>query len=100
MKNLKILLAGIACGVMIASSALADVHVNGYYRKDGTYVAPHIRASPNSSRADNYGPSQNSFERMNPKSRDFDHDGTPNYLDNDDNNNGIHDNQDKRQYGW
>lgn len=28
--------------------AVADVHVRGYYRKDGTYVRPHTRRSPGS----------------------------------------------------
>lgn len=31
-----------------------DVHVRGYYRKDGTYVAPHYRTAPDSSRSNNY----------------------------------------------
>ena len=31
-----------------------DVNVKGYTRKDGTYVAPHVRSSPNSTKADNY----------------------------------------------
>ncbi len=35
-------------------SALADIHVKGYTRKDGTYVAPHVRSSPNSTNADNW----------------------------------------------
>lgn len=30
------------------------VHVNGYTRKDGTYVAPHYRSAPNSTKADNW----------------------------------------------
>ena len=75
-----------------------DVHVGGYTRKDGTYVRPHIRSSPDSSRANNYGPSRNSSELMNPGSRDSDSDGTPNYLDNDDDNDGTQDNSDKSQY--
>lgn len=29
------------------------VHVNGYYRKDGTYVKPHVRTAPNSTKTDN-----------------------------------------------
>lgn len=37
-----------------ASSALAQVHVRGYYRKNGTYVAPHYRSSPNHTRLDNW----------------------------------------------
>jgi len=32
----------------------AAVHVKGYTRKDGTYVAPHMRSSPNGTTADNY----------------------------------------------
>lgn len=35
-------------------SGWAAVHVNGYTRKDGTYVAPHMRSSPNGTTADNY----------------------------------------------
>jgi hypothetical protein len=31
-----------------------DVHVKGYTRKDGTYVAPHTRSSPNKTKNDNY----------------------------------------------
>ena len=35
------------------SSAIAD-QVRGYYRKDGTYVAPYERSTPNSTKLDNY----------------------------------------------
>jgi hypothetical protein len=38
----------------LASSAIGQVRVRGYVRKDGTYVAPHYRSSPNSTKADNY----------------------------------------------
>jgi len=31
-----------------------DTHVRGYTRRDGTYVQPHKRTAPNSSRRDNY----------------------------------------------
>ena len=31
-----------------------QVHVNGYYRKNGTYVEPHYRSVPNSTKSDNY----------------------------------------------
>lgn len=31
-----------------------DVYVNGYYRSNGTYVAPHYRTSPNKTVNDNY----------------------------------------------
>lgn len=30
------------------------VHVRGYYRKNGTYVRPHMRSAPNGSKADNW----------------------------------------------
>ena len=76
-----------------------DVYVDGYTRSDGTYVPPYIRSSPDGDLSNNYGPSQNDSESLNPWSRDADKDGTPNYLDNDDNNNGILDNNDSSQYG-
>lgn len=43
-------------GLLLLASlfAQADTTVNGYYRKDGTYVAPYARSSPNSTNQDNY----------------------------------------------
>ena len=76
-----------------------DVYVKGYYRKDGTYVRPHIRSSPDGIKSNNYGPSQTSDELMNPRSRDYDKDGTPNYLDLDSDNDGIHDDADSNPFG-
>lgn len=35
-------------------AATADTLVGGYVRSDGTYVAPHVRSSPNSVKYDNY----------------------------------------------
>lgn len=32
--------------LMMASTVLGDVYVRGYYRDDGTYVAPHYRSDP------------------------------------------------------
>lgn len=48
--------------VMVAVSvpAVAADRVNRYFRKDGTYVAPHYRSEPNSRRYDNYS-SQGNF---------------------------------------
>lgn len=41
--------------VMVTSHlVLAQVSVKGYYKKNGTYVAPYIRSSPNSTKTDNY----------------------------------------------
>ncbi|MGE0632468.1 MAG: hypothetical protein AB7O96_08680 [Pseudobdellovibrionaceae bacterium] len=70
-----------------------DVHVKGYYRKNGTYVQPHIRSSPDSYKWNNYGSSDGSGYK-DKNLRDSDKDGTPNYLDTDDNNNGISDDND------
>lgn len=43
-----------------SSNADAYVNVKGYYRSNGTYVAPHVRSNPNGLKYDNYGykPSQ------------------------------------------
>lgn len=38
----------------LAGPVSAQVHVRGYVRKDGTYVAPHERTAPNSTKLDNY----------------------------------------------
>ncbi|QYG04662.1 hypothetical protein [Massilia sp. NP310] len=38
----------------LGASVMAQTHVRGYTKKDGTYVAPHYRSSPNSTRNDNY----------------------------------------------
>lgn len=40
--------------ILLSVDALADVHVRGYYRKNGTYVAPHWRSSPNNTTLDNW----------------------------------------------
>lgn len=91
----------------VASPAYAkDVYVRGHYRSDGTYVAPHVRSAPNSTRSDNYGPSTSGqstspygLYSAPPRTRDHDRDGTPNYLDRDDDNDVTHDDRDKSQYG-
>ena len=46
----------------------------------------------------NYGPSRESYELMNPRSRDYDRDGTPNYLDMDSDNDGFTDDFDRNPY--
>lgn len=49
------LIIGAALASMIATPALArETRVDGYYRKDGTYVQPHVRTTPNSTKMDNY----------------------------------------------
>jgi len=77
-----------------------DVQVDGYYRDDGTYVRPHVRSAPDDSISNNYGPSQSSDELMNPRRRDYDNDGTSNYLDSDSDNDGYGDEYDPNPYSY
>jgi hypothetical protein len=44
----KILLAATlgVCAILGSQQARADVFVHGYFRSDGTYVAPHFRSDP------------------------------------------------------
>lgn len=37
-----------------ASMATADVRVQGYVKQDGSYVQPHVRTNPDSTRSNNY----------------------------------------------
>lgn len=37
-----------------AAPASADTWVNGYFKRDGTYVQGHMRSDPNSTNLDNY----------------------------------------------
>jgi hypothetical protein len=39
---------------VVSLSALAQVDVNGYYKSNGTYVAPYHRTAPNNTISDNY----------------------------------------------
>jgi hypothetical protein len=79
---------------LITQSAFArDTQVRGYYRKNGTYVQPHVRSAPDKVKWNNYGSgSGTGYQPV--RQRDRDRDGTPNYLDTDDNNNGVHDDHD------
>lgn len=47
----------IACiALLFSTTAFADdTAVRGHVRKDGTYVAPHYRTTPDSTRLNNYG---------------------------------------------
>lgn len=100
MKGMLSILVAVSLGQACVVDAFGrDVYVKGHYRNDGTYVSPHIRSSPDAYKWNNYGPSRNSSEYMNPKVRDNDHDGIPNYRDKDDNNNGVNDDADRNQYG-
>ncbi|MHB9100778.1 MAG: hypothetical protein ACYC2E_04615 [Sulfuricella sp.] len=49
---MKLILAAML--VAVSLSALADEYVNGYTKRDGTYVAPHYRTTPDSTLNNNY----------------------------------------------
>lgn len=93
----KIFLACLAALFLFSSIAYA-AYVNGYTRRDGTYVQGHYRSDPDSSKANNYGPNNSSYESSNPSARDNDHDGIANMYDNDDDNDGVSDDNDSSQY--
>ena len=52
MKKLILVLAAML--VFVVSTVYAQVQVDGYTRKNGTYVQPHYRSSPNNTVRDNY----------------------------------------------
>jgi len=87
---------GLLISTAIASPALADTSVNGYYRNNGTYVQPYYRSSPNGNPYDNYSTrgnvnpytgqsgtinpySNNSSQYSNPYSNSSPFYSTPNY---------------------
>ncbi|MDN4073338.1 hypothetical protein [Fictibacillus terranigra] len=49
----------IFCG---STQVFADVHVSGYFRKDGTYVQPHFRSDPDGNFSNNFS----TYGNMNP----------------------------------
>jgi hypothetical protein len=49
MKKLVLILAA-----LVVVSAFADEYVQGYVRRDGTYVQPHFRSAPDSNPFNNY----------------------------------------------
>lgn len=50
---MKTIIAAALLAVM-TTSAMADVHVRGYVRSDGTYVQPHVRTAPDGNPCNNY----------------------------------------------
>jgi len=51
----KVMLKAIILGfIILGTNLMADVHVNGYYKSNGTYVDSYYRTSPNSTVTDNY----------------------------------------------
>lgn len=62
----KIVMAVLALITFMGSALMAeDVQVGGYYRKDGTYVAPYTRSRPNAYKWDNksYTPSEPAYNK-------------------------------------
>lgn len=53
-----LMITAIALG-SFATVATAQVHVRGYFKRDGTYVAPSVRSAPNNSRLGNYSTQPN-----------------------------------------
>ena len=54
---IKIFLVGVC---FLATSVFADTFVNGYYKKDGTYVNGYTRSSPDTTNWNNYSTQGNS----------------------------------------
>lgn len=53
--KLSVLTGALAVALLSATAAFArDVHVDGYYRSNGTYVQPHTRTAPDSNPYNNY----------------------------------------------
>jgi len=91
--------------LFVSSVFAGDVAVKGYYRKDGTYVRPHHRSSPDGDTSNNYGPASyqqrqqyKTYTTLPSYNNDYDNDGTPNRHDADDDNDGVSDRYDSRQY--
>jgi hypothetical protein len=53
-KSFLLATATLAMVILSAPFARADEYVNGYFRSDGTYVAPYYRSSPDSSYNNNW----------------------------------------------
>lgn len=51
---MRVFLACALLGALSFSALAGDTHVKGYTRSDGTYVAPHYRSSPDSSKLNNW----------------------------------------------
>lgn len=45
---------GLVIGALAAPAFAAQTQVDGHFRRDGTYVAPHYRTTPDSSRGNNW----------------------------------------------
>lgn len=84
---MKTVLAVIAALLLLATLAEAQVRVDPYTRKDGTYVPGYQRTRPNQTPTDNYSfpgnlnPNTGRITPGNPLRRDSDRDGIPDAYD-------------------
>ena len=51
----------VLCLLGFANVCIADVHVNGYYRNNGSYVQPHYRSNPDGYSYNNYSNTRNNY---------------------------------------
>lgn len=54
MKKLLVVAIAAICLLVSLGITYADVYVRGYYRSNGTYVAPHYRSDPDGYRLNNW----------------------------------------------
>jgi hypothetical protein len=54
MRTITHLLCGVALLASMTGATFAQVHVQGYTRSDGTYVAPYYRTAPDNTINNNY----------------------------------------------
>jgi hypothetical protein len=89
MKHLSIVILA----ALAVQPAMADTSVGGYFRNNGTYIAPHYRSSPDSNRNNNYGrsSSRGGYQSQQRYLRDQDNYGLFNQYDLDDDNDGTFD---------
>jgi hypothetical protein len=51
---MKAIFASLAAFILFSSAASAGNYVGGHFRRDGTYVAPHVRSNPDRSYNNNW----------------------------------------------
>lgn len=62
--KISVFIAALAVTLLSTTAVSArDVHVNGYYRNNGTYVQPHTRTAPDSNPYNNYSTRGNTNPR-------------------------------------
>lgn len=66
--------------VLVSVGAQASTHVQGYTRKDGTYVQPHFKSEPSRLKSDNYSASGNTNPYTGERgSKNHEYTSTPSY---------------------